>query len=105
MIRAFAFVLLFLFTSVHGVDVAHGWSHVAEATHDQGHAHEHDHEHESCELCDWESVVVPEPWDAIEVPRFVAISMPLAHDESLEERLNPRVHRLELADRGPPENN
>jgi hypothetical protein len=96
MIRAFALALLLLYTSVNGVDAAHGLSHAFDAGHDES--------HEPCELCDWDAVVVPEPEDAVEVPGSVKVGMPLEHVEAGHEQLNARERHLGLADRGPPEN-
>lgn len=89
--RFFALALLLLFTSIQGVDAMHGLSHAFEA------------EHEHCEVCDWESVVVPEPLDAIEVPHFIKIFLPLVHDEASNGLILSQEWLSLLADRGPPE--
>lgn len=96
MIRAFALALLLLYTSVNGVDAAHELSHAFDAGHDES--------HEPCELCDWDSVVVPEPEDAVEVPGSVKVGMPLEHVEAGHEQLNTLAPFAGLTDRGPPEN-
>lgn len=60
--------MLCLLTSVWGVDTVHGWSHVELSDHDHGCDRNND---DDCKLCDWDVVVVPEPFNLQLIPEFV----------------------------------
>ena len=101
MIRFFSFAMLFLLTSVWGVDAAHGWSHVELSDHDHNHDHDHSHD-EDCKLCEWDVVVVPEPFDLQLIPLFMTWPVRLERATIGEEHGLDSAPLGLLPGRGPP---